>query len=181
VPALAMTKYDPNLHHRRSIRLEAFDYAQSGAYYVTIVVQNRDALLGSIGNEAVALTDAGQMVAYWWNELTNHFRRVTTDAFIVMPNHVHGIIVIKEGEGGHTGPPLPTIVGWFKTMTTNACIRGVHEHGWEPFAGRFWQRGYYERVIRSDDELAKTREYIESNPLRWEEDEENPAKRTSPP
>ncbi len=170
--------YDPELHHRRSIRLKDYDYAQSGAYYITIVVQDRRCLLGSIRDGKVDPTDAGCMVEHWWDELLQAFASVETDAYIVMPNHVHGIIVITEGQGGHAGPPLPTIVGWFKTMTTNAYMRGVRKHGWEPFSGRFWQRGYYERIIRDEDELARIGEYIEANPQRWEEDEENPAVRT---
>jgi REP element-mobilizing transposase RayT len=73
------------------------------------------------------------------------------------------------------GAPLQTIVQWFKTMTTNAYIRGVNRHGWPPFPGRLWQRNYYERIIRNDDELARARRYIEVNPLQWHLDKENPA------
>jgi REP element-mobilizing transposase RayT len=73
------------------------------------------------------------------------------------------------------GAPLQTIVQWFKTMTTNAYIRGVNRHGWPPFPGRLWQRNYYERIIRNDDELARARRYIEENPMQWHLDAENPA------
>ena len=76
--------------------------------------------------------------------------------------------------GGHTGPPLPEIVQWFKTMTTNAYIRGVKTEGWPPFEGRFWQRGYYEHIIRSDDEYARIGEHIVRNPAQWASDRENP-------
>jgi REP element-mobilizing transposase RayT len=87
------------------------------------------------------------------------------------------------GKGDHTGSPLPDgrsrpalgdVVAWFKTMTTNAYIRGVKERGWEPFLGRLWQRNYYEHIIRSEQSLDRIRAYIEGNPARWIDDEENP-------
>ena len=84
--------------------------------------------------------------------------------------------------GAHAGAPLRKaaalgdVVQWYKTMTTNAYIRGVREHGWKRFDGRLWQRNYYEHVVRNDDELARAREYIQQNPLRWHLDRENPAR-----
>ena len=78
-------------------------------------------------------------------------------------------------KGGHTGPPLPTIIQWFKTMTTNEYMKNVVQSGWPPFSGRLWQRNYYERVIRSEQELARARGYIADNPLQWASDKENPA------
>jgi putative transposase len=131
--------------------------------------------------------DAGQMVESWWWELNNKYPTVATDAFIVMSNHFHGILLVgavaansggdhlgRHGEGGHIGPPLPGIVQWFKTMTTNAYIRGGKEHGWTPFAGKVWPRNYDEPIIRSEAALERLRSYIASNPQRWLEDEENP-------
>jgi len=76
--------------------------------------------------------------------------------------------------GGHIGPPLPRVIQWFKTMTTNAYINGVKNNNWSPFAGRFWQRNYYERIIRNDNELNNIRQYIDDNPQKWEQDTENP-------
>jgi REP element-mobilizing transposase RayT len=73
------------------------------------------------------------------------------------------------------GAPLQTIVQWFKTMTTNAYIHGVNQHGWAPFPGRLWQRNYYERIIRSEDDRDRARRYIEENPVQWNLDAENPA------
>ena len=113
------------------------------------------------------------MVEHWWHELDHAFANAQPDEFIIMPNHIHGIIMMTEDEGGHTGPPLPRIVGWLKTMTTNEYIRNVSELGWPPFARRLWQQGYYERVVRNETELARVREYISGNPLRWDLDIEN--------
>ena len=79
-----------------------------------------------------------------------------------------------ENVGGHIGPPLPRVIQWFKTMTTNAYINGVKNNNWSPFAGRFWQRNYYERIIRNENELNNIRQYIDDNPQKWEQDTENP-------
>ena len=136
-------------------------------------------------NGEMMLNDAGRMVWQWWDELNNKFPTIETDAAIVMPNHFHGIIAIvgvalcgrpdnvNRDKEGH--PTLGDIMDWFKTMTTNGYITGVKQNDWPPFPGRLWQRNYYERVIRNDDELCDTREYIANNPATWAEDEENPA------
>ena len=79
------------------------------------------------------------------------------------------------GEGAHIGAPLHRIVQWFKTMTTNAYIRGVKQSNWPPFPGRLWQRNYYERIIRDEAELNAARKYIAENPMKWVEDKENAA------
>jgi len=209
---------DMPLHHRRSIRLKGYDYSQAGAYFVTIVTQGRAPLLGEVVGGVARLSPAGEMVAKWWDELENKFPGVELGAFVVMPNHIHGIINIIESivgvdlrgdpeTGGHAGPPrrdpavgvdlrgdpetgghddwgkhaglplpaasLSTIIQWYKTMTTNAYIRGVKQSGWPPFAGRFWQRNYYEHIIRNQGEHDRIHRYIEANPLNWGEDREN--------
>ena len=78
--------------------------------------------------------------------------------------------------GAHAGAPLPEIVQWFKTMTTNEYIRGVKTLGWTPFPGKLWQRNYYEHIIRNNASLNRIRQYIIDNPARWDDDDENPAK-----
>ena len=78
------------------------------------------------------------------------------------------------GQGAHTGAPLPTIIQWFKTMTTNEYVRGVKMFGWSPFHGRIWQRNYYEQIIRNEEDLHHIRQYIHDNPANWETDEDNP-------
>jgi REP element-mobilizing transposase RayT len=167
--------YDPDRHHRRSTRLRGYDYARPGAYYVTIVVQGRELRFGMIDHAAMHLNDAGRMIEHWWKELEPRYATVRTDSFVVMPNHVHGVLHLLEDEGGHAGPPLHRVVGWFKTMTTNGYLLGVKAGRWPPFEGRLWQRGYYERIVRNESELARTRDYIAANPLRWSDDAENPA------
>ncbi len=198
-------KYNPEGHHRRSIRLPGTDYSQSGAYFVTLCTQNRACLFGEIRNGKMELNDAGQMVMKWYDELENKFSDITNDECFCMPNHFHFIVVNNgicndntgehvgadlrvcpgnrgenvENTGEHTGSPLHRIVQWFKTMTTNEYIRGVKKQGWSPFPGKLWQRNYYEHVIRNDESLHRIREYIRNNPLQWETDHENPSIRTT--
>ena len=90
--------YDPNKHHRRSIRLPGYDYTRPGAYFITICTHGRAALFGAIDGAAIALNDAGRMVEYWWAELGHKFPTIAIDAFVVMPDHIHGIIVIGAGD-----------------------------------------------------------------------------------
>ena len=112
-------KYDPAKHHRRSIRLKGYDYAQAGAYFVTICVQGRECVLGDVVDGHMMLNDAGQRADQFWPAVADHFADVEIDTWVTMPNHVHAIIVIGRGvvsmpnneemggeKGGET-PPLP--------------------------------------------------------------------------
>ncbi len=177
--------YDPNKHHRRSIRLAGYDYAQVGAYFVTICSQDRACLFGEVVAGDMRLNDAGQMIEKWWLELNHKFPTIETDVYVVMPNHFHGIAITAENvgadlcvgpgiQGAHIGAPLPTVVQWFKTMTTNEYIRGVKKFGWLPFRSYLWQRNYYEHIIRDEISLNCIRQYIIDNPAQWSFDRENP-------
>jgi putative transposase len=186
--------------HRKSPRLSDYDYSQAGAYFVTVCVQGRLYLFGKIVDGNMRLNPAGQILGKWWRELERKFPSLKIDDYyVVMPNHFHGIVWVPEEEpccrpnpivspansplppakGGHTGPPLQRIVQWFKTMTTNNYIHGVKEYGWQPFKGILWQRSFYEHVIRNDEALNRIREYIQTNPQRWDLDRENPRSRGS--
>jgi len=183
-------------NRRRSIRLPSYDYAQAGAYFVTIGTYNRDCLLGEIPGSEMSLTRAGEVVLECWNDLPNHYSHVEIDGFVVMPNHVHGIIVLADnqgkssisesGEAGMKSPkgqsvgaglkpapterhPLPEIVRAFKTFSSRR-INQVRSTPGVPV----WQRNYYERVIRNECELDAIRQYIVDNPAKWAEDVENP-------
>ena len=163
--------YDPQRHHRRSIRYPGYDYSSRGVYFVTICVHDRAPLLGGVDARAVARSAAGDMVSLWWRKLEDRFPDVELDAWIVMPDHVHGIIILHDVSVARAGKrkTLSRMVQWFKTMTTNAYIRGVDEKRWEPFSGRLWQRNFFERIVRNEAELNAIRQYIEENPRRWEE------------
>jgi len=168
------------IRRRQSPRLSADDYSQEGAYFVTVCIQGRQALLGEIIHREMRLNQAGYMVERWWKELERKFPPVKIDEYyVVMPNHFHGIVFIPElsaptTQGGHAGPPLQRMVQWFKTMTTNEYIHGVKEQGWQPFQGILWQRSFYDHVIRDEASLNRIREYIATNRLRWDLDRENP-------
>ncbi len=183
-------KYDPFKHHRRSIRLTGYDYSQAGAYFVTICTQNRECLFGEIVNSEIRLNDAGEMIVRWWDELSNKYPSFDPDAFVVMPNHIHCVVVIMDedvvgatlrgrplkGQPHRAAPTAPTLgdmIGWFKTMSTNEYIRGVKQFGWKPFHKKVLQRNYYEHIVRNERELNSIREYIENNPANWEMDMDN--------
>jgi REP element-mobilizing transposase RayT len=98
--------YDPQWHHRRTIHLKGYDYAQPSAYFVTICTQDRACLFGEVVDGQVRLNDAGRMVQRWWDELNRKFPHIRTDAFVVMPNHIHGIVVIEPVEAKPVGADL---------------------------------------------------------------------------
>jgi REP element-mobilizing transposase RayT len=181
---------NPDHRHRRTLRLPGYDYAQTGAYFVTICAECRACLFGEIIAGEMHRNGAGQMLAERWARLQSKYA-VKADEFIVMPNHVHGILIVEgiepamqaaTGQPHVAAPtqsiaqsPLGTMVGWFKAMTSNAYIRGVKQQGWPPFDGRLWQRNYYEHIVRGERNLAAIREYINANPARWADDPENPS------
>lgn len=194
-------KFDPDKHHRRSIRLKGYDYSQPGGYFVTVVTQGRDSLFGKVQNGEMILNAAGEMIVKWWGELPNKFPSVSLGTSVVMPNHFHEITRINEiagadlrvcpgdvcpnnndsQQGEHIdsplrnrpNPSLPQIVQWFKTMTTNEYIRGVKQLGWTPFNGKLWQRNYYEHIIRDHNDWDRIHRYIQSNPANWADDNDN--------
>jgi putative transposase len=112
--------YDPNRHHRRSIRLKGYDYSQAGAYFITICTQDRACLFGKVVNGEMRLNDAGRMVLAEWNMLPERFPHVVLDAFVVMPNHVHGIVVITNPATDDTATTAPKIVGTGLVPVPNA-------------------------------------------------------------
>ena len=113
---------------------------------------------------------ATEMAEHWLLKLEEKFPCVAIDKYVIMPNHIHVMISIGA-QGGHIGPPLPKVVDWYKTMTTNEYIRLVRSGCATPFEGRLWQRSYYDHIIRSYDDYLKIWHYIDSNPAKWQEDE----------
>lgn len=153
-------------YNRHSIRLKDFDYSQSGLYFVTICVQNRQHLFGEIHNGTVVLNDIGRMIKECWGQLSQRFTTISLNEFVVMPNHFHAIVEISNSNNVQ----LSEIVGAFKSITTNEYIRGVNECGWPPFEKRVWQRNYYEHIIRDSIDYCRIADYIQNNPNRWNED-----------
>jgi len=161
-----MIMFDPKIQHRRSMRLKDYDYSQPGAYFITICAHNRELLFQS--------EPVHDMLKTFWGKLPIKFPIIQSDEFVVMPNHIHGIIFLNVGATPRGCPNLGDIVDWYKTMTTNVYIKGVKNNQWPPFNDRFWQRNYYEHIIRDEDDLNRIRQYIIDNPIRWDEDEDNP-------
>lgn len=174
----------PSRHHRRSIRLQGYDYSRPGAYFVTICVQNRECLFGEIVNGQMRLNGIGKIASDSWELLGEQYDHVSLDEWVIMPNHMHGIIIITDGNadpplcrgGSRTAPtvfpsrkPIGRLIGAFKTVST----KRVNESRKTPGA-QLWQRNYYEYVVRNNDELNNIRQYIMDNPIKWDTDRENP-------
>ena len=167
--------YDPKRHHRRSIRLKGHDYQADGVYFVTLCVQGRHCVLGEVRAGRVKLSPLGQVVAEAWQWLAENHPYVALDTWVVMPNHLHGILVLRptdrvqEGGSRTAVPvkrkPLGRLIGAFKTISTKRINQLRNTEG-----ERFWQRNYWERIIRDDDELHRTRWYIANNPAAWTDD-----------
>jgi len=157
---------------RRSIRLRGYDYRRQGLYFITLCTRQRGAILGDIKDGGVRLNRLGRIVAASWLDLPRHHKNVLLDDWVVMPDHVHGIIalvaegVIRAVEAiGRPGPPqgsVGSIIGSFKASATRRINATPSTRGVP-----LWQRGYYERIIRDSDALERVRRYIRNNPRRW--------------
>ena len=161
------------LPKRRRIRLPKYDYSQPGYYFVTICTHDRQLLLGQLIGGEMRLSQCGEVVVSQWGKLTDHYPNVSTDAFVVMPNHVHGVIVLTDaradlGSAPTDRHPLSEVVRSFKAFSTREI--NVLKVGIET---PVWQRSYHKRVVRSERELEAVREYIMFNPEHWDMDPEN--------
>jgi putative transposase len=186
--------YNPNLHHRRSIRLKNYDYTQAGAYFITICIHQRQCRLGQIQQQIMTPTIDGTIVAQIWQRIPQHFANARLDEFVVMPNHIHGILWLGDNPVGakHSGekslvtpridspnaspPPHGTnpgsinaIVQNFKSISTRK-INQIHKTP----GSRIWQRDYYEHIIRNEIALDRIRAYIQNNPRSWNTDRHHP-------
>jgi len=178
--------YDPLRHHRRSIRLRGYDYAQAGDYYVTLCVKEWESLLGAILRNEMLLSRIGEIVKECWEGIPGHFPRAALDQYVIMPDHMHGIIALVDQVGTRHAvsrlekilPPrseqfgrpvsgsLSTIIRSFKS----AASKRIHSEGFSTFA---WQSRFYEHIIRDGRDLDRIRNYIADNVSKWSEDNEN--------
>ncbi len=184
-------KYDPQKHHRRSIRLRGYDYSQPGWYFVTIVTHKRQNIFGRVANGQMVLNDAGEIVKTEWLKTREIRGNIKLDAFVIMPNHIHGIIVIMDNFAGAycNTPPLHyrhtplqqhrhavtpfqspsktigAIVRGFKSAATKQ-INQIRNTPGMPV----WQRNYWDHIIRNERELNRIRNYIINNPKKWNDD-----------
>ena len=177
------------MRERKHIRLRGYDYSLPGAYFITLCTKDRKNALARVVNGRAIRSAIGEVTLRCWKEIPNHHANVEVDEFVVMPNHIHGVVVIldslTQGENSGRGVQLNTptgnrfsrispkagflgvIVRTFKAAVTTWCRRNGHPD----FA---WQRGYYEHVIRNERSLYRIRNYVRTNPERWSLDKENP-------
>ena len=180
--------YNPEIHHRHSIRLKEYDYSSEGLYFITVCAQDKKCMFGKIINGDMYLNEAGRMIQKWYLKTSAKFPDIECMEYIIMPNHFHCIwhnvgaapCVCPNASnnntpcgilGDHTGSPLHRVIQWFKTMTTNEYIRNINNNQWIPFNKRLWQRNYYEHLIRNQHSYEEISDYIITNPLRWEKDQ----------
>lgn len=182
-------QYDPSTHHRRSTRLPQYDYALCGAYFVTICTRNREWLFGRVTDGTMQMSTYGEIAEEEWQRSALIRAELHLEEFIVMPDHIHGIVIIESipnqdekrdekrvlmaRKGAYHAPlrtprSLATFVGAYKASVTRriAALRGTD-------AVSVWQRNYFEHVIRNDDDLNRIREYIQTNPMRWASKRDN--------
>lgn len=180
-------KYDPNKHHRRSTRLKNYDYTAPGAYFITICTHQRECLFGEIVDREMQLNEIGQIASDEWLRSVEIRQEIEFDAWVIMPNHVHGIVVIEPvalsvGVGANGRSPLQgtmpqtmkprslsSFIAGFKSITTQR-INIARDSPRVPV----WQRNYYDRIIRNEASLQQIRQYIHNNPLSWQQDQLHP-------
>jgi REP element-mobilizing transposase RayT len=143
------------VQRRKALRLPTYDYSNAGAYFVTVCVAGKQCLLGSVVDAHVDLSPCGAIVARHLRQLQSRLE-VGVDCFVVMPNHVHAVLILR---GDRT---LGSVVGCFKAATA----REINSHRRESHRA-FWQRGFFDHVVRNDGDLERVREYVVSNPIRW--------------
>ena len=169
-------RFNPDIHNRQSIRLQNYDYASGGAYYVTLCSKNRDSIFSRIHVGAglapaqVELTAIGKIIDKNWRNIHNEYANIDIDEFIIMPNHLHGILFKRAT--ARVAPTLGQIIGKFKSKCSTEYLKYIYENNINDIA-QIWQRNYYEHIIRSKESLEEIRKYIVNNPFTWESDEEN--------
>jgi putative transposase len=155
--------FDPFVHGRRSIRLPGYDYSVAGAYFITICTHQREHLFGKILDGEMQESKIASIVRSHWLNLSRHYANLITDEFIIMPDHIHGIMILKEASINNV-KSIPNIIQEFKTFSARK-INITREQKGIPV----WQRNYYESVIRTTEGLDNVRKYIVDNPRNWDE------------
>ena len=164
---------------RKSLRLQGYDYTQYNFYFVTVCVKDRQNRFGEIRNGEMMSNDAGRMVDESWQEIPKRFGNCRLDVYVIMPNHIHGIIEINNNveagspgpnpEGGETPPlrieSLSDMMGYFKYQSTKRINVLLNSQG-----RSVWQRSFHDHIIRNEQALNHIREYVQTNPARWSED-----------
>jgi putative transposase len=184
-----MTKFNPDIHHRRSIRLKGYDYASPGTYFITICTFDRKCIFGEISGRQMKMNAIGQLVMAEWMKTPSIRPNILLGEFVIMPNHLHGLVMISGGQkkpekqygrdgkiGGRNGemPRSPSgtigaLVRGFKAAATRCFNEFCGTRG-----NPLWQRNYWEHIVRTEESLNKIRNYIRFNPASWDSDRLNP-------
>ncbi|MCL2341773.1 MAG: transposase [Firmicutes bacterium] len=154
-------------HRKPYTRLKNYNYSGNGYYFITICTQYRLNLFGEIKDNQVVLNTAGKMINNWYLNIKRKFKEIALDKYVIMPNHIHGIIIINSTKDEIS---LFRIIQWFKTMTTNEYIRGVRSKTYKPFEKRLWQESYYDHIIHNKENYLRIQKYIMDNPILWNKD-----------
>jgi putative transposase len=179
------------LPHRKQLRLRGYDYAFPGVYFVTICSAGKLAVFGSVSGEEIVLSPEGEIVRSEWIALAERFARLVLDKFVIMPNHLHGVLAFVGHAGGASPAPTTTttttkpggaspsptlfeVIGAFKSISTIKVNKLLGRRG-----VTLWQRSYYEHIVRTGEDLRKIQRYILENPLMWSLDPENPNRKSS--
>jgi REP element-mobilizing transposase RayT len=173
---------------RKPVRLQGYDYSREGVYFVTICSKDRECIFGhpgvgaplacvlTLGIDArtieIELTQIGQIIEKKWNDIPNQFKTVDIDEFVIMPNHIHGILIINKRAEASAAPTLSLIIRSFKSKCTMEYLRHINENNLNASA-KIWQRSFHDHIIRNDESLEKIRNYIRNNPSTWNEDKNN--------
>ena len=186
---------DRQLPQRKILRLQGYDYALAGGYFVTVAAHQHGNIFGLIEGEEVVLNDIGKMVCECWLETPQRYLLVQLDEFILMPDHFHAVLFITEPNVGvgldptrsdekdrlperratsRVAPTLGQIIGAFKSISTRRYFSGIKENNWPELAGKLWQRGYHDRIIRNENELHHNRKYVAHNAIKQEKQISNP-------
>ena len=184
-------KFDPDKHHRRSVRLQGYDYSQDGIYFITICAINRECIFGEIDNNIpvgaglaparikgrpqgsplhapahIELTEIGQIIDTHWRNIPNQYNNIQIDEYVIMPNHIHGILIKRATV------TLGRVVGSFKSKCAIDYLKYIRRNNLNKSA-KIWQRSFYDHIIRNERSLYKICKYIINNPLTWQFDIEN--------
>jgi putative transposase len=183
--------FNLNSHKRKSIRLKGYDYSKQGLYYITICCHGIQCYFGKIVNNEMILNEYGKIANDEWIKLSERFQNFELNIFQIMPNHMHGIIVLSNVGAPLAGAPddanatslkgaavnpAPTvtmpkvgdIVGAYKSLVANGCLEIFKTKN--EIMGKLWQRNYYEHIIRNDKSYQRIYDYILNNPANWKQD-----------
>ncbi|MFD2583988.1 transposase [Pedobacter vanadiisoli] len=162
-------KYNPLIHNRRSIRLKGYDYSKAGAYFITICCEDRLHRFGKVVDDEMILNESGKIAYNEWINLSDRFSNFELDVFQIMPNHMHGIIVLSSSRAtARVAPTIANIIGAYKSIVSNACLQLYKSHN--KIMRKLWQRNYYEHIIRNERAYQNISNYIINNPSKWNED-----------